>query len=82
MHLRLDVSHVGEEKRTDARNAELESIVCMPVLDVERPCNHFIDLFEVRLCLFGNVSHDGVDSFRLVVPLFALDDIFSRHSAF
>jgi hypothetical protein len=27
------------------------------------------------------VSHDGVHGFRLVVPLFALDDIFSRHSA-
>lgn len=46
---------------------------------VERPGDEGVELFEVFARFFGDVTHDGVNGFRFVIPFFALDDIFGGH---
>lgn len=70
-----------KRRRRHARNAELEGLVRVPVLCIQRPRDEPVDLSEVALRLVCNVPHDGVDLLALVVPLLALDDVVCRHSS-
>ena len=67
---------------SDARYGKFERFVGVPVLFVQGPCDHLIQLFQVLFRLFGHMPHDRVNGFRFVVAFFALDQLFGRHSTF
>jgi hypothetical protein len=48
---------------------------------IQRPSDVFIQLFDWRFGLLGDVTHNRVDRFALVITILALDDIFSRYSS-
>jgi hypothetical protein len=51
------------------------------ILPIQWPCDEVVDLFEVFARFVGDVSHDGVDRFRLGVAFLAFDDIFCRNTS-
>lgn len=63
------------------RNRQLESINSMAVFLVQGPGDGLVQGLDGGLGLLGNVSHDQVDSFALVVSLLALDHIFWGHTS-
>lgn len=53
----------------------------MAVFLVEGPAYRLVELLDGGQSLLGNMSHDGVNDFTLVVTLFAADDILGGDSA-
>ena len=54
----------------------------MAVFTVQWPRYALIQLLNGNQGLLSDVAHDGVDHLALVVSLFALDNIFGRHTTF
>lgn len=52
----------------------------MSILFVQGPGNILIQLLDGGICLLGDMAHDAVDHFALVVALLALDNVLRRHS--
>lgn len=63
--------------RQRIRDGNLERFMSVPILSIERPSDGLMQCFQVLVHLFCDVTHDGMHSFRLVVLVFAMLNVFS-----
>jgi hypothetical protein len=69
------MSGIQPQRRGSIRYGELEGIEGMSVFLVEGPAYRLVECLDGGKSLLGNVSHDRVHNFALVVTLFAPNNI-------
>lgn len=67
--------------RSDVRDRKLEGIKRVAVFLVEGPSYRLVELLDGNESLLGNVAHNRVDDFALVVTLLATNDILGGDTA-
>eukprot|EP00968_Pinguiococcus_pyrenoidosus_P006698 scaffold442_cov268-Pinguiococcus_pyrenoidosus.AAC.106 len=77
--------HVGDLQLLEGiclpRERQLEGVVAVAVLAIQRPAHLLVQLLEEHPLLLGHLTQDHVHGLGLLVALVALGDVLRRHSA-
>jgi hypothetical protein len=68
------------ERDCNLRDRELKGVDGVTVFLVQGPGYALVQFLNRYLRLLGDMAHNGVHHFALVIPLFALDNVFRGHS--
>lgn len=66
----------------DSRDGQLERLVRVPILLVQRPCNLLVEILGRDITLLRHLDQNRVDRLPLLILLLTLDHLLRRHSSF